>query len=229
MENLTKETIEKAKELAPWRSELPWWTVLIEGIVIAVIGILILISPRQTTINVALFLAIAIAVAGIIRLWGVFRHKVPESAERTIAVRATIGVCTGGIVMILYLLNLLTVDAGLVIFGIGSVIYGLMGFGVGFSTLGTRRRQALLEAVFFTLIGLLVVYVFVAGPDAVHQATSVLGWLSLIVGLVLVAMSFMRRSKQEQIEEFAENVETASDQLPVKNERETGAVGPQDV
>ncbi|MCB0157021.1 MAG: DUF308 domain-containing protein [Caldilineaceae bacterium] len=211
MNNLTKDAMDKAKDLAPWRSSLPWWTVLIEGIVMAAVGILILISPRQTTINVALFLAMAIAVAGIIRLWGVFRNKVPDSVEKTMAVRATVGTFSGGIVIVLYLLDLLTVDAGLVIFGIGAVIYGLMGFGVGFGTLGQRRRQAFLEAFFFTLIGLLMVYVYVAGPDAVHQATAIVGWVALIAGLALVGMAFWRRSQEDRIEELSEKVEEASD------------------
>lgn len=224
MENLTKDAMDKAKDLAPWRSGLPWWAVLIEGIVVTVVGVLILISPRQTTINVALFLAIALAVAGVIRLWAVFRDKEPESAEKTIAVRATVGAFTGGIIAVLYLLDLLTVDAGLVIFGIGGVIYGLMGFGVAFGILGQRRRQVFLDGLFFTLIGLLMIYVYIAGGDAVQQATAIVGWLSLIAGLALVGMAFLRRSQQERVDELVERAESASEQRTGEKVSDTGVI-----
>jgi uncharacterized membrane protein HdeD (DUF308 family) len=224
MENLTKDAMDKAKDLAPWRAGLPWWAVLIEGIVVTVVGVLILISPRQTTINVALFLAIALAVAGVIRLWAVFRDKEPEGAEKTIAVRATVGAFTGGIIAVLYLLDLLTLDAGLVIFGIGGVIYGLMGFGVAFGTLGQRRRQGFLEGLFFTLIGLLMIYVYIAGGDAVQQATAIVGWLSLIAGLALVGMAFMRRSQQERVDELVESAERAAEQRNGEEVSDTGVI-----
>ena len=52
MGDLKDESLEKAKELAPWRADLPWWVVLIEGAVLLVIGFLILINPEQTSVNV---------------------------------------------------------------------------------------------------------------------------------------------------------------------------------
>jgi len=42
MADLTQQTLEKAKGLAPWRPNLPWWVVLIEGLAIGGMGALLI-------------------------------------------------------------------------------------------------------------------------------------------------------------------------------------------
>ena len=84
-DDLKQQSLETAKGLAPWRAGLPWWVVLVEGGVLGLVGILILIDPRKATLNVALFLAAALVVAGIIQIWSVLRGRAPEDIDSLIA------------------------------------------------------------------------------------------------------------------------------------------------
>lgn len=198
MDSLKDQSLDTVRGLAPWRAGLPWWVVLVEGIVLGVVGILILIDPRQTTVNLALFLAAAMGVAGILQLWAVMRGKVPESSDALIAARGAVGVFASATVLLLFFLNYLPVEAGLILFGLGSLVFGLVGLWAGFVTRGTRRRSGIVEGVFFTLFGALMFYVLIAGSAAVETATTIVGWAAIVGGVVLLVLAFLSRSKQQQ-------------------------------
>ena len=68
MANLTEQTLTKAREWAPWRPGLPWWIVLLEGIALAIMGLLIVINPATSSVNVAIGLVILLVVVVVIVL-----------------------------------------------------------------------------------------------------------------------------------------------------------------
>ncbi|MFN2199897.1 MAG: HdeD family acid-resistance protein [Caldilineaceae bacterium] len=208
-DSLKQESLDTAKQLAPWRAGLPWWVVLVEGIVMSVIGILILIDPRKTTINVALFLAAVLVISGIIQLWAVLRGKAPERVDSLISARGSIAVFAGSAILLLFFLDYLGLEAGLVVFGLGSLIFGLTGFFVALQASGTRRRSGLIEGVFFTLFGILLIYVLFAGGEQVQQATRIVGWTAILGGLVLIGLSFYNRARDADREEMSANVDDA--------------------
>jgi ABC-type Fe3+ transport system permease subunit len=69
-----------------------------------------------------------------------------------------------------------------------------------------------------------MIYVYIAGGDAVQQATAIVGWLSLIAGLALVGMAFMRRSQQERVDELVESAERAAEQRNGEEVSDTGVI-----
>ena len=208
-DSLKQESLDTAKQLAPWRAGLPWWVVLIEGAVMGVIGILILIDPRKTTINVALFLAAVLVVSGIIQLWAVLRGKAPESVDSLIASRGSIAIFAGGTILLLFFLDYLGLEDGLVVFGLGSLIFGVTGFLVALQASGPRRRSGLIEGIFFTLFGILLIYVLFAGGDQVHQATRIVGWTAIVGGLALIGLSFYNKARDADREETSAKAEDA--------------------
>lgn len=224
MDSLTQQSVGTAKQLAPWRAGLPWWVVLVEGIVLGLIGILILIDPRNTTVNVALFLAAALVVAGVLQLWTVLRGKAPEENDGLIAARGAIAAFAGAITLLLFFLRYLELEAGLIIFGLGSLIYGLTGFWLVFTAKGSRRRSGIIEGIFFTLFGVLLLYILIAGSAAVESATAIVGWAAIAGGVLLLVLAFFNRSRQSQQEQAAESVETPA-QPAGKPDRETGVLG----
>jgi uncharacterized membrane protein HdeD (DUF308 family) len=201
MDDLKQQSLDTAKDLAPWRAGLPWWVVLVEGAVLGVIGILILIDPRQTTVNVALFLAAALVIAGIIQLWSILRGKVPESVDSLLAARGAIGIYAGGIVLLLFFLQYLSMEAGLISFGLGSLIYGILGLWSSIASSSRRRLSAIIEGIFFTAFGVLLLYVLFAGGETVQQVTSIVGWTAIVGGLLLIGISFYNRSRDADREE----------------------------
>lgn len=204
MDDLKQQSLDTAKGLAPWRAELPWWVVLVEGGVLGLIGILILIDPRKATLNVALFLAAALVIAGIIQLWSILRGRVPESIDSLLAARGAIGIYAGSLVLLLFFLQYLGEEAGLIAFGLGSLIYGLLGLWASIASSAQRRISSVVEGLFFTLFGILLIYVLYAGIEQVQQAIQIVGWSAIAGGLALVGLSFYNRSRESGAEPLEE-------------------------
>ncbi len=203
-EDVKSGSMEQVKGLAPWKAGLPWWILLVEGILLALIGLLILIDPRQTSINVALFLCAVMLVAGIMQLLAVFRGKAPESVDALISARGSIAAFTGAMVLLLYFLEYITVDSAktaLLMFSMGAFIFGITGFVVSFKTKGSRRRGGVIEGLFFTAFSVLLLYVVIVGPSAgenVRLAVEIVAWLGIIGGLAIVGLAFFNRSKENK-------------------------------
>jgi uncharacterized membrane protein HdeD (DUF308 family) len=51
---------------------LPWWLVLVEGIVVALLGLILLVAPGASLFFLVLLLGIYLLVAGVIRIVGIF-------------------------------------------------------------------------------------------------------------------------------------------------------------
>jgi uncharacterized membrane protein HdeD (DUF308 family) len=51
---------------------LPWWLVLVEGIVVALLGFILLVAPGSSLVFLVWLLGIYLLVAGIIRITGIF-------------------------------------------------------------------------------------------------------------------------------------------------------------
>jgi uncharacterized membrane protein HdeD (DUF308 family) len=51
---------------------LPWWLVLVEGIVVALLGLLLLVAPGASLSFLVLLLGIYLFIAGIFRIIGIF-------------------------------------------------------------------------------------------------------------------------------------------------------------
>jgi uncharacterized membrane protein HdeD (DUF308 family) len=51
---------------------LPWWLVLVEGIVVTLLGLILLVAPGASLFFLVLLLGIYLLVAGIIRIVGIF-------------------------------------------------------------------------------------------------------------------------------------------------------------
>ncbi|MEA3335176.1 MAG: hypothetical protein U9R25_04650 [Chloroflexota bacterium] len=212
MSNMTQEALEKGKGLAPWRTSLPWWVVLLEGIVLGGIGLLVLLDPGKANIRLALILTAALVVAGLLQLWDVLRSRAPESIDSAAGARAGIAIFAGVVVFILYFVTddigqkLLTIPVGLIIFGSASLIYGLLGIVMIFGTRGAQRRTAIVETLFFTAIGALMLYTQFAGPEAVTTAATIGGWLALGTGVLLIGLAIWRQQKGEQADEVIDSV-----------------------
>ena len=51
---------------------LPWWLVLVEGIVVALLGLILLVAPGASLFFLVLLLGIYLLIAGIFRIVGIF-------------------------------------------------------------------------------------------------------------------------------------------------------------
>jgi hypothetical protein len=215
--NLSQQTKEAAKQLAPWRTGLPWWVVLIEGIVVAVVGLLVVLDPAGTNVTLVLFLSAGMAIAGLMQLWSVFRNQIPESVDSVVAARSAIAVYAGLAVVILYFIEGgLTRISGFGIFGTAALVYGLLALVQVFVDEG-GRRQALIEALLFGGVGLITLWGLFAGGESIITAVRIIGWIFLIGGAALIGLAIWRWQKGEEADEMIDaataRVSGAADQV----------------
>jgi len=207
--DLSHETLQAAKNLAPWKTSLPWWAVLIEGIIIGGIGLLVLLDPAEANINMVLILSAGLALAGILQVWDVLTGKAPEAIDSAVSARAGIAVYAGLLILVLFFIEEITIRGGLLIFGLASLIYGILGLALIFHTHGGQRRQAIIELVLFTGAGLLMLYTLVSGPTAVTTAAKIGGWLALLSGISLIGLSIWRQQKGNEADKIIESATSA--------------------
>ena len=62
-----------AKQYAPWSKSAPWWVVLVQGAVLALIGLWILLGSSSAKVIVML-LAAYMLVMSLLTIWGAMRR-----------------------------------------------------------------------------------------------------------------------------------------------------------
>ena len=193
MANLTEQTLTKARGWAPWRPGLPWWIVLLEGIALAIMGLLIVINPATSSVNVAIGLVILLVVIGLIELWAVFRNRLSPGVNSVIAARGAIVVYAGIAILLMLVLDIgLSLEAGRVLFGLAATVFGVLGLLAYFGGARKHLRGILIDSTFFLLAGLLVLYAQWQGGELVRRGTLWLGWISLLIGLGLIGFAVWR-------------------------------------
>lgn len=213
-QDLSDQAVDAAKQLAPWSTRIPWWVVLIEGLVVGGIGLMVVFNPQGANITLVLALSLALVIAGLMQFWGIMREDVPETIDSSVAARSAIAVYAGLLVLVLYFLGddpatgtaALTRVAGLGIFGTAALIYGLLALIPVIRTDGSSRRQALIEFLLFTSVGIITLWGLFNGGESIVSAVRIIGWIFVIGGAALIALSIWRQQKGDEADEMIDSV-----------------------
>jgi uncharacterized membrane protein HdeD (DUF308 family) len=164
----------------------PWWLVLLEGIIAAIFGFLLLIAPGSTTYFLVQALGFYLLIDGVLRVVSIF---IDHSLWGLKLVLGILGLIAGIVVLQHPLWSALAVPTYLIYFvgflamlqGFGGLIQAFRGGGWGSGILGVLTIFIGLILVLNPLIGL------VALPF-------VLGGFMLAGGIAAVVVSFRLRS-----------------------------------
>jgi len=213
--DLSDQAVDAAKQLAPWSTRIPWWVVLIEGIVLGGIGLMAVFNPQGANETMAVALTIGLLIAGLTQAWAVMRGRVPEIIDSAVAARAAVAVFAAILLLVLYFLGedegtgaiILTRIAGYSIFGTAALVYGLLALVQVVRTDGSSRRQALVEFLIFTAVGIIVLWSLITGSqESVASAVRIVGWIFIIGGVVLIGLSIWRWQKGDEADEMIDSV-----------------------
>ena len=165
---------------------VPWWVILIEGIILLLVGVLMLASPDMSSLVLVQFLGFYWLIAGIFNLISIFWDKT-EWGWKLIA--GILGIIAGLIVVRHPLWAPFAVGASLVIImGVFGLIMGGIGLYQAFK--GAGWEPGILGAVSLLfglmLLGNVMIYTF-ALPLAI-------GILALIGGGLSVVNAFRMRA-----------------------------------
>lgn len=120
--------------------QVPWWLVVLEGILDIIIGVFLLSSPVETTITLLQILGIFWILGGIFSIVSLLMDR--ENAGWKILLGIA-GILTGALVFLYPYIPFVILSLLVIILGIGSILYGVIrliwafkGGGIGMAALG---------------------------------------------------------------------------------------------
>lgn len=166
-------------------TQVPWWLFLIEGIALAILGILWLASPGMTTVIVVQFLGIYWLIAGIFRIVDMFLDHTMWGWK---LVAGIVGIIAGILVVQHPLWSSAVVGATLVI------ILGIQGLIIGGIRIYEAYKGAGWGAVILGAISLLFGLILLFNVGVATLALPwVLGILSVVGGILVIVLAFRLR------------------------------------
>ncbi len=190
---MTDHTTEMAKsalrQVRPWRAGMPWWVILLEGLIALGIGIYVLMAPNAGN-SIVLLLALYLLVVHVERAIIGFRSRIPAAILAERMLRAGIGVTVGLIIVVDALVPFINPPAPLVILSLGWLLIGAIGIWEWVSAraeLGLGLG-ALVFPVVSALFGLLMLASRLALGPLVLQSLAIVG---IVAGIALLGYAFM--------------------------------------
>lgn len=200
----TKDALQKTK---PWSKDAAWWVLLVEGIVLAGLGLYTLLWPASAAGSLVYILALVLLIDGIMSVVRGIRRR---AQRRLNFVRSGVALLGGLLVVVMPLLGSFDTGIGAWIIGITFVVLGILRV-VGFFV--ERRSHVRFIEVVIALgmfgIGGWMVWRLITGTASV-QSLVPLGWLLLVLGGFMVAYSFFVRSQGQSDEPEAPKAPAAA-------------------
>jgi uncharacterized membrane protein HdeD (DUF308 family) len=183
-----------AKRGNPFRSDLSWYVILIEGVIAGGIGLYALLAPDRARRTIVLLIGLFLLLNGIGYAYRQLRSRdLADPLAQFQLLRAGIGIATGLLIVINRISEFMGLNTSRVVAGIGLI-------GIGAVTLiGLIMMHDEIEVripAFATAVGLIVwgiVLLYQANQDA--GTSKLLGWFALVIGIALIALALLRRQR----------------------------------
>lgn len=173
---------------APWRRTANPVVILLEGIALAVIGLFMLLDPGGARDLTRVLLGVALLAVSIQEILGGFANRGNAFMPYQM-LRGGVGATVGTLVAIEPFWSSMPPNAAKTVLGFGLLVVGLIGIaGMLFTKSGGGfQMQVLLNSAIAIALGIMVLF---AGDTG--TGSSLLGWIVLVGGLLLVGLSVMQ-------------------------------------
>ncbi len=181
-----------AKEHAPWRSDVPWWSVGIQGVVAVALGLYFLLAPVSAAGLVVQLVAGVLLVASVLLVLARLREAGRTDPEGYGMLQAGVGATVGLFVLLRgVLLPTLDIVAARTMLGIGLLAYAAIG--VVRALRGGNIRPGPIVTALLQIV--LAVVLLTSAEDNAADRLAVLGWVALVGGLILLALAWISRNR----------------------------------
>lgn len=190
--------MERSKAMAkrgnPFRSDLNWYVILVEGLIAGGIGLYALLAENSARKNIVFLIGLFLLLNGLGYAFRQLRGpKEYDPMAQFQMLRAGIGISTGLLVVINRITEFMDLNPSRVVVGIGLI-------GIGVVTLAgmilMRSEAELRIPGIATAVGLIawgIVILYQASNDS--SSSDLLGWFALVIGVALVALALLRRQR----------------------------------
>ena len=163
---------------------LPWWLILLDGLLIVLLGVLLVVDPQSTLILIIRFLGAYWFITGIVQIAGAFVHREHRLANIFIGL---LGLSAGAIVFLNPLMGEVIVPGVIIIvLGAEGVLMGAAALWQAFKGAGSGR---FLFGLFSFVIGCILLFnePFAVGVAALPFALAV---FSFFIGPIVIVAAF---------------------------------------
>lgn len=187
-----------AKQAAPWRKGIPWGIVLAEGIVLVAVGLFLLFAQATALALAGHIFAIAIGVTGGIQLYGALKAKQEGRLGELNIIRGAIGLGVGALILVLFISNIMTLQAGRIILGLGALAFGGIGLYLTYLTRASGVRIGpTISNAFWVLVGILLLIAAIGGT-LLATISQILNVVLLLGGAFLIIWAFVLKGSKQQ-------------------------------
>ncbi len=188
---MSQQAMELAQKGVPWRRDVPWWIVGVEGAVITIVGIYVIARPDDAQdivrqiIGWFLLVNACLAIVASVRAEGAANPLTPYRM-----LSAGIGLSVGLLVVLEPMSDYIEEDAARVALALGLLGHGLVGLAGAFATRasGGMRRGALIGALINVALAVLLFY-------NVRRETLDPRWFGIVAiagGVLVLGWAYMR-------------------------------------
>lgn len=176
----------------PWRKGTGWMIVMIEGVVLAIIGVMFLISAEGASRTVRMVLAAVLLINSLLRIWATMRGMAPMDRGMPLRMVASgIGLTVGLLVLLEPVSDYITNDAAKVVLGIGLLAYGIVNL-IG-TWIGRDEEGIKWGAAVFALATIIFSFLLIYNTRHASVGGRWFGWVALIFGVALAGYGFLLR------------------------------------
>jgi uncharacterized membrane protein HdeD (DUF308 family) len=118
--------VETAHRFAPWRGDIEWWVVGIQGIVALLLGLWLFLNQGAGE-SVLAVLGVVLLVISVLWAWTAMRSDLPQVVLGWRGLRGGVGILAGTLVVLDFVVDFLAPAAALVVFAVGLLIAGSIG------------------------------------------------------------------------------------------------------
>ncbi|HYO89366.1 MAG TPA: DUF308 domain-containing protein [Candidatus Limnocylindrales bacterium] len=189
----SQQVMSAASQNMPWRKDVAWWVVLIQGIVLTALGVFVLTSQESAANVIILVAAVLLIADGVMGALAAMRGRVSGQAGTLNAINAGIGIIVGALVLLGRLIPFLDIPTAAIIVALGLIVSGAISLVIVLFMRpeGTPLRMLrLVGPLVWIVIGVLALLTL--SEDSNFNAVQIIGILSLIVGVILLVLAFVR-------------------------------------
>lgn len=174
-------------QIAPWRSDIPWWIVLIEGLLTLAVGIYLITNLQDARRIVLFIIGGYLVVTSILHIIAGMNRSMHDTNTRFTVIRGVVGLIIGLIVVLAPFFSFLHFLDTRFILAIGFLISGLIGL-YGASVVrreGGISWAAVINSIWNLALAVLLFYLTVTNTTILFW----IGGLAIISGILLVVYS----------------------------------------
>lgn len=185
-----------AHRIAPWRPDIPWWAVAVQGILALLLGLWLIVNQGagEPVLGV---LGLGLLGVAVWWSWSAMRSDLPQVVLGWRGLRAGAGILAGSLVVLDLLVDFMPATAALVVFALALLMVGGIGAAewfAGRARMGWRWPSAVGSAV-AAAFGLIIL---ISRLQAAPVFLQVIAMALLAAGVLLVVRAALL-FRQEQV------------------------------